>query len=956
MDFFESILPPSGLYCIASAKLEKQKDGKGKLSKLVHISFDSLASLKESLPGIVQSNSNRELYFSPSTYAESRDPNNGFRRGDNVHAVKSLYLDVDIRTEAGFCNNYEEALVQVELFRKSAGLPNPWIVDSGAGLHVYWPLSKAVDAAAWMGVALGFFEAVQGIAPKLIADATRSRDKAALLRLPGSTNHKHAKSKIVSILQEADGEVDWQRFYKKDLPLVQGSDNEYALVKPEDRVSMEHVVKACNWVREYVRTQETASEPEWYAALSLSRFTYVNDPNSDHEAAIALSKGHPGYTLAGTLKKLDQLSTGGIGPSTCATLGGMFPERCRTCPLRGFVNSPIAAGRKISNTSEQDRNLLFTVGDDGPQINKLPVEDSAIPEPPKPFFIKDGQVFMHKADSIVRIFEYVVMPVNRAKDEYTGQEMVEFLIRFPHDGDRTIKVPMSLLADDKRLGIFLADYGILPERSVAPHFFRYLVAYVRELQAHRPAVRQYAQLGWRFPDINDQNKAEFILGDVVYTNGRWVPNSSVSPALLPSKASATGAGSLEKWREGFNSLKSMTFAEPLIAAALMGFAAPLIEFTPYNGVLVNLYGGSGRGKSTAQRFATSIWGVPNERMILTHDNRIPMLNRMGAMRNLPVTFDELTEMEPEALGTLLYEMSGGRGKERANISGVTRANEATWKTVVISSSNVSIYSKIARIRAGNNGQAYRVLELEVGPVLAQNALLIDHAKNLLDSNYGLSGRVFAEHLVNNVVTVRRLVLESMAHVTTAYQESPAERFWLTAVAAMRVGGKIAKDLGLHSYDVDAAVKWVVDAMKNTREAVRDMLGDPINIINQFLIESLNSTVKDDGGMVMVPPNAKSVSVRYRAESGIVVEAFVSKKAVIDYCKYYKVEYGWLLAALRDTNMLKSIRKVDLLERTGMPSIEVDCFVLNTDVLSNMDCVAKLKNLSPLPADSSIRIN
>lgn len=959
MDFFRSILPEDGIYCIASAKLEKQKDGKVRLSKLVHISINNTDELHSILPSIIQSNSDRELYFSPSAYIERKDPNKGFRKGDNVKLIKSFYLDVDIRPDIAYCKSYEDAFEQLENLQQITGLPSPWVVDSGMGLHVYWPLAEAVTPDIWEVAVNGFYEVVRSTAPKLVADSARTRDKVALLRLPGSVNHKHGTNKVITILQESTGELDYKLFMPDKVEQPSIPPKEYTNVKPEDRVHIDDVVRACNWVREYIDNKETASEPEWYAALSLSRFIYISDRNSEHETPIAFSKGHPGFSPASTLKKVDQLSNNGIGPATCSHLGSMFPERCKNCPLRGFVNSPVSAGRKISNTSEEDVGVLFTDSNDlTPAVNVLPVDNSGLPPPPKPFFIKDGQVFMHKKDSIARVFEYLVIPVNRSKDEYTGQEMAEILVKFPHDGDRTIKMPMSLLADDKRMAIYLADYGIIPDRTAAPYFYRYVVSYIRELQAHKPAVKQYAQLGWRFPDINDQNKAEFVLGDYVYTNKNWTANTSVSPALLPSKASATSSGSLDLWREGFNSLQELPNAQPLIATALMGFAAPLIEFTPYNGVLVNLYGGSGRGKSTAQRFATSIWGVPNERMILTHDNRIPMLNRLGAMRNLPVTFDELTEMDPEALGTLLYEMSGGRGKERANITGATRTNETTWKTVVISSSNVSIYSKIAKIRTGNNGQAYRVLEFEVGPVLPANAIKIDRAKTLLDANYGLAGKMFAQYIVDNVVTVRRKMIETMERMTAVYQKAPAERFWLASVAALQVGASIARDLNLHSYDVDASVKWIIDSMQKVRDNVRDMMGDPVNVLNQFLLESLTTTVRDDGSgtIVMMPSNIKSVSVRFNGKGKEIHEVFVSKKALIDYCNYSRIEYGWLISTLKDRKILKAIRKINLLDRTGLPPVEVDCFVFDTEVLLNADCITEVNKLTvPLP-DNKLHIN
>jgi hypothetical protein len=606
-----------------------------------------------------------------------------------------------------------------------------------------------------------------------------------------------------------------------------------------------------------------------------------------------------------------------------------------------MVNSPIAGARKVSKSDPLDINALFASNSGYYETEEtdttIRVGSYEILRPPAPFFFKDNGIYTTIGENIKRIFDFAVMPLSRSKDEYTGQEMVEIVAAFPKDEPRVIRMPMSLTADDRKMGTFLADYGVIPDRGMAPHFYRYIVAHIRMLQNAKAATRQYSQLGWRFPNVNDIRDCEFVLGDVVYSRGRWLQNTSISPSLIPSKPSACAAGTIEAWRNAFNILNDINDAEPLIVGALMGFAAPLIEFTPYSGVLVNLYGGSGRGKSTAQRFATSIWGVPNERMILTQDNRIPMLNRLGSMKNLPVTFDELTEMEPEALGTLLYEISGGRGKERANIQGVTKVNEATWKTIVLGSSNTSIYSKIARLRTGNNGQAYRVLEFEVSPAAPEYAVAIDAAKAILDSNYGYAGRMYAERIANEVVAIKNRLTDEIPKLMVGLKAQPAERFWVAAIAAFKVGAGIAKDMGLHDYPVDRLVHWLFRAAKEARSGVAESYGNALDAIGNFLLENISSSIRDDGkSLIVLPANVRTIGVRYYGDSKKVAEVAVAKKVLLDYCRKSRIEYAWLMSNLRSSGCLIGSRRVNLMERTGMPDIEVDCFMLDMKSLGDMN--------------------
>lgn len=952
MEFLKAILPQSGYVCVATAKTIKDRSGKVKLGSLTHIPFENAQTLVDGINDLKSTCISKEVYFCPASLSTLRNPNDGFRKSDNVHKLRSLYLDVDIRDKPAFCHSYEDAIADLARFCEKAEFPQPWVVDSGNGLHIYWQLEREVNVAEWERLALGLLDLVKSISPRLVADATKTRDKVALLRLPGFINHKHSPSKEVTILCEATEPLALHKIPSKD---VEQYEARLYSIKPEDKADIRQVIDICKWYRAYLGNKEFASEPEWYAALGLARYLYVNDRHDPYEAAIFISEGYPTFSHSETIKKVDQLEKNGIGPTTCQRFAEIAPERCRGCPIRGLVASPIVAAKKIANSEEADVQAIFNSTSEEDSEGPLIFGGYEVPQPPKPFFFKNNQIFATKPDSIAKVFDFLVVPVNRCKDEYTGQELVEVLARFPHDGDRYLKLPMSLLADDKRLGTYLADFGILPERKSAPLFYRYLVDYIRELQLNRAATRQYVQLGWRFPDPNDATYGEFVLGDYVYTKQGWVANTSISPALAPVKNAASSAGSLSAWKEAFGVLNRVSNAEPLIATALMAFAAPLIEFTPYNGLLVNLYGESGRGKSTAQRFASSVWGVPNERMILTHDNRIPMLNRLGAMHNLPVTFDELTEMDSESLGTLLYEITGGRGKERALVTGITKHNETTWKTIVLSSSNVSIYSKIAKLRSGNNAQAYRVLELEVLPASPECAVIIDNAKSILDRNYGMAGRVYSEFLAKNLVAVKRLVEETIKEYTSAHQKAPAERFWIAAVAAMHVGASIAKDIGLHSYNVDRIATWLIATLKKVRFSVAETLGDPINLVNQFLLENINNTLRDDGSgsIIMVPPNTRGIAVRYFGTKTSINHVAITKKALIDYCKYYKVEYGWLLSALKERDLIKGVKKLDILRNTGLPPVEVECLILDSAVLSS-STIPAIKNINVV--ESSTLIN
>ena len=107
-------------------------------------------------------------------------------------------------------NSYTKVCLQVaseaeldEIYTKAekAGLTVHMIIDSGRGIHCYWPFIEPVDKAVWTPVAEGlkFLCAKHG----LKADGACTADAARILRVPNTKNFKDInKPEDVKILME----------------------------------------------------------------------------------------------------------------------------------------------------------------------------------------------------------------------------------------------------------------------------------------------------------------------------------------------------------------------------------------------------------------------------------------------------------------------------------------------------------------------------------------------------------------------------------------------------------------------------------------------------------------------------------------------------------------------------------------------------------------------------------
>jgi putative DNA primase/helicase len=109
--------------------------------------------------------------------------------------MKTLWLDVDCGEDKANSGkgyrNKKEAATALAAFCDANDLGMPTIiVDSGGGLHCYWVFEHAVTSAEWLPVAQKVKELAERGAVKLLADKSRTAERASVLRIPGTRNHK----------------------------------------------------------------------------------------------------------------------------------------------------------------------------------------------------------------------------------------------------------------------------------------------------------------------------------------------------------------------------------------------------------------------------------------------------------------------------------------------------------------------------------------------------------------------------------------------------------------------------------------------------------------------------------------------------------------------------------------------------------------------------------------------
>ena len=169
---FDAVLPPDGLRCVVLIDMTKT-------SPPSHYWSDD-----HDLNGIIETHRDdprRDVFFAVATFTRQS------RTQACVRAVRAFWLDVDVGAGKDYIDR-AQARAAIKAFLRATGLPKPWVVSSGRGYHLYWPLPEAVELSHWKPLAAKLKEAC--VREGFRADPARTTDGASLLRVPGTTHHK----------------------------------------------------------------------------------------------------------------------------------------------------------------------------------------------------------------------------------------------------------------------------------------------------------------------------------------------------------------------------------------------------------------------------------------------------------------------------------------------------------------------------------------------------------------------------------------------------------------------------------------------------------------------------------------------------------------------------------------------------------------------------------------------
>lgn len=949
-NFLKSVLGDDGYYCLFAAH-------NGKIIQKFYTSIDEVLTNAKRLDerGV-------DTYFGLGTY--NTDAN---RKADNVKQLRAFFLDIDCGPNKDYPDQ-KTGIEALKKFIKGVGLPTPTLVNSGRGIHVYWPLKEPATYDEWFPVAerLKAVCVANGFSP----DPAVTSDAARVLRVPETHNHKDPDPKPTYVLGEPRKPVCIVAFNELlekasggSLPVIRNPIEGHSALM--DRLAGNFTAKfktilkrtiegtGCEQIRIIARDQNDIDEPLWRAGLSI-----CNACTDGEEGAKRISSRHSHYDEGETLTKMRRIQ----GPYLCETFDLYNPGVCPDCPHWKKIKTPLLLGKTIAEATSNVVPIrpLFDQEDDdeeapveepkvyAPEGELLTFENTVvtIPTYPKPFFRgKNGGVYMRELDEDgnridTMVYKHDLYVTDRIFDEQAGESIV-FRLHLPHDGMREFTVPMTALSSYADAQRELSFHGVVITPQNRNVLMGYVMNWVNELQETTYSRNARRQFGWT------EGHKSFVLGGDELTADEILKNPP-STTTLQYFPMFKPKGTLEGWKKAmeFYNEPGMELHQFVICS---GFGSILMEMLPnVQAAGMHLYSAdSGFGKTTALLSAASIWGNYKELVIQAEDTINFAMHRGQVYHNLPLYVDEITNKAPEALSDFVLQLT--HGKSRGRMKGSVdeeRARGVPWSLLSVSTGNVSLVERVSLGKRVVKAEAMRIMEINVDKIQFTSKETTDDFNQLLANNYGHAGPIFVRNVLADLNNVESLLLAVQRKIDRMCGLDQTHRFWSAFIACTITAAMLAKRWGLITFNTDRMLNFTKRlAALNRQAAIEDTShSDVEELIADYLLDhygqilQITSTkdlrgIDDDGASdaLAIPtrdPYQKLVA-RYETDTH---ELRLVIKPFREWCLKQSINYTELSRTLRDKHNVRSV-KSRLTKGTRLKMPTVNCLIFKSDFIA-----------------------
>ncbi len=953
--FIETVLPSEGTYVITGINAENKKDVRQKYAESLEDAYTIIEDFKKKSP--------LNIYFALSTFE-------GFSRKavDSIY-IKSFFLDLDVGKEHNSYATKEEALAGLAQFLLNTRMPEPTIIDSGNGLHVYWILKEEIETKTWKPYAEGFKKLC--VDHGLVIDPAVPADAARVLRVPYTMNYnvKEGQAPIEvtflndiklfdldeltpffgSVQQESSFDLSQvKKGLDEETRKMLGLDNYEYVFQTIAFESLEG--RGCNQIKWMLENAASCPEPLWKAGLSVA-IRCVDGDTAIH----TMSEEHPKYSHAETEKKArDCLQA--TWSYSCEAFENANPGGCTGCPHKGKISYPTHIGKRLrlaepgtddalipDTRTPETRDLSDTEGKENRTVqNKFPKEFITFPQFLYPFVRpvsggvwyeppsehkKDGTVI--KKDPVM-ILNQDFVPIKRLYSPQDG-ETLHMRLFLPHDGIREFILPMSAVYAPEKFKEFVARSGVLVTLTLIDKLRDYLVKWAQYLKQYQKADDMRMAMGW-----TDSTYSSFVAGEVeINPGGRF--DCPVTPAARNVADKIHEAGSYDVWRKSANMLNQPNL-EFHALGLLMGLGSPLMPFTNATGLMFSYCGKKGAGKTAAMHAGLSVFGNPEKQKIVTLDGATinGLWNRASTLNSLLMGIDETSNADPKRLSDVIYKGSmNNQGKIREQSSyNVERKQREGSVNITLLTTNQSNKDKMFMAKGDPGGELRRLLEIDL---FRHSGKMQDSIGNEIfepfNENYGHAGPMFIEYCYKlGIPEVDRIVKTWQTRLRQEFHDDTAYTFWNGGVSACLAAGQIAERAGIIALDYERIYGHLLEELHRLHDEYNSAGVNFEDLLSEFLSINMNGILAfNESDKVSVEPRGKDLVARAEVTEG---KVWIAKTAIKEFLHEKQINVSQFESELLKKGVMlnsKAKKKMAAGWKSAIGAMNLWCYEVKLDV-------------------------
>lgn len=959
--FLRRILPSNGVYLMGTPTQN---------NKFAHYGYDSIEELANA---VATFNKTSTVYHACAAYLRKpylgSDGKYVTRKAENWATAKSFWVDVDCGEEKarkgeGYLTK-QEAFTAIKGFLAKHDLPAPLIVSSGYGFHLYWTLTKEIPAERWVATAkiLKTVLANDGV----LQDPSRTADFASVLRPVGSTNRKYGGEVPVTCVYESE-DIDTEEFIAK-IESLKPVDPLGAIpsflegaVDVNEVIEKHHVeydyeapklAENCAQVKFMRDTQGDVSYEVWRGVIGLLTFCKDGEKYAEEWSA---RRGDTGHAQVDFQMKFNTWSS---KPTRCEHFQHCNPELCKNCPHEK-VGTPLTLARVMP---EQQTVQL-------PERKPEVIADAPVEKPQSLEEAEDG---LNLPPGYKWTGQYLVRYAENNKGEVVGTKFCSDLfyitgrvrgvdgryanpiIHFLPDGTVSeFDLPTEYIgAGNSVLLRELASHELTttPDKGADEAMSAYLKDLLQDTKRKVATTLTFTTFGWQ------GEKESFLIGDRLYQ-----PNGKVTRVLLRGYAQSrqdmypAPCGTIEGYAKSINWIYNRPGMEPMQYAIASLWGAPLAPLvdTMYKGIPCALTGtASGKGKTTAFTAALYAFGDATKATIAseTGGTAKAKLALMGAVANLPVLFDEFTNISAKEMSVLAYSLANGSDVVRLQVKkneGVSFADAAQWNTQTGLTGNSNLIAKLST-KGQSEAEAMRLFEIQIDnhkiPSLSPSAVAMQLGN--MKENMGVAGEAFIQYVVSNLDEVRQMLAETAVEVTrdSSIATEPKYRFYRYHMICTITAAKIMKSLGACAFDIDKMIEFARGTVVSICDEVTEQnMTTPEEILSRYIIDNMGGTLITSALKVSGPvqPPRETMVSRAVISNGGATDGWNNRYMTVgtkfsQWCNENRISTRQTLDQLESAGYLidRSTRVV-LTSGTNLPSVRTRGHIFDIAKLGDLD--------------------